>query len=128
MADWASALQRAKDEAPFLARALSRQPELADLLQAGEGEAALEWARQAGKTCDDVGVALRRERLALATALAIGDLAGVFSLERVMAELSSFADRALDAAIKEAIARRMPDADPVGMFALALGKQGAGEL
>lgn len=125
---WQSALQRARDEAPFLARALSRQPELADLLEQGAGEAALHWARQAGSGCDEVGAALRRERLALATALAIGDLAGAFSLERVMAQLSSFADRALDTAIKEAIARRVPDAEPSGMFALALGKQGAGEL
>ena len=126
--DWQSALQRARDEAPFLARALSRQPQLADLLERGEGEAALEWVQGAGGGCDEVGAALRRERLALATALAIGDLAGAFSLSRVMAELSNFADHALDTAIKEAIARRMPDAEPKGMFALALGKQGASEL
>ena len=30
--DWDSALRRARDHAPFLARALDRQPELAALL------------------------------------------------------------------------------------------------
>src|SRR5438128_2484372 len=63
-----------------------------------------------------------------ATALAIGDLAGAFPLARVMGELSDFADRALDAAIAEAIRRRVPEAQPAGFAAIALGKQGAREL
>jgi glutamate-ammonia-ligase adenylyltransferase len=73
-------------------------------------------------------VALRRERLALALALAVGDLAGALPLMRVVEELSGFADRALDAAIAAAIARRAPDAEPVGFSAIALGKHGAQEL
>ena len=85
-------------------------------------------ARMAGDGGANTGVALRRERRALALALAIGDLAGAFPLERVMAELSAFADRALDAAIAAAIRARVPDAQPAGFLALALGKQGAGEL
>jgi hypothetical protein len=55
-----------------------------------------------------------RERLALALALAIGDLAGALPLARVVGELSTFADRALDAAIAAAIRRRAPDAEPRG--------------
>ena len=58
----------------------------------------------------------------------MGDLAGVFPLTRVMGELSAFADRALDAAIAEAITQRVPDAAPAGFLALALGKHGAQEL
>ncbi|WP_374407569.1 bifunctional [glutamate--ammonia ligase]-adenylyl-L-tyrosine phosphorylase/[glutamate--ammonia-ligase] adenylyltransferase [Pelagerythrobacter sp.] len=125
--DWPEAIARARANAPFLARALDRQPELEALLAEGDGEAALAWARQAGSGAG-AEVALRRERLALAAALAVGDLAGAFPVARVMAELSVFADRALDRAIGEAIARRVEGAEPAGMIALALGKHGAGEL
>jgi len=79
-----------------------------------------------------VGTALRRERLALALALAVGDLAGALPLARVMGELSALADRALDAAIGDAIQRRTPDAGQgardSGFIVLALGKHGAQEL
>ncbi|MEP2735426.1 MAG: bifunctional [glutamine synthetase] adenylyltransferase/[glutamine synthetase]-adenylyl-L-tyrosine phosphorylase [Erythrobacter sp.] len=126
--DWQSGLERARAHAPFLARALDRQGTLAELLAAGDGEGALAWAKNAGEGAIDVDVALRREKLALATALALGDLAEAFPLTRIMAELSDFADRALDAAITAAIQKRVPDAEPAGMIALALGKQGAGEL
>ncbi|WP_095012280.1 bifunctional [glutamine synthetase] adenylyltransferase/[glutamine synthetase]-adenylyl-L-tyrosine phosphorylase [Tsuneonella mangrovi] len=127
-ADWSSALARARAHAPFLAHALERQPELAALLAAGDGEAALAFARSVGEGIADTGIALRRERLAIATTLAIGDLAGAFPLLRVTGELSALADRALDRAISAAIRMRVPDAQPAGMIALALGKHGANEL
>jgi glutamate-ammonia-ligase adenylyltransferase len=73
-------------------------------------------------------MALRRRRLATALALGIGDLAGDFPLARVVGDLSALADFSLDAAIRHAILTRVPDADPAGFVALALGKQGAGEL
>jgi glutamate-ammonia-ligase adenylyltransferase len=126
-ADWANAIARARTHAPFLALGLDRQPELEALLAAGRGEDALAHARAFGAG-DDVGTALRRERIALAVALAIGDLAGAFPLARVMCELSNFADHALDAAITAAIRQRVPDAEPTGFSALALGKHGADEL
>jgi cell wall-associated NlpC family hydrolase len=44
--------------------ALERRPDLAELLAAGQGEEALQRARASGEGIDDVGVALRRERLA----------------------------------------------------------------
>ena len=126
--DWGSALRRARAHAPFLARALERQPELAALLAAGDGAAALAWARAQGAH-PDTATALRRERLGLAAALAVGDLAGAFPLARVVAELTDFADRALDRAIRAAIAERTGEsACADGLIALALGKQGAGEL
>ena len=125
--DWGGALARARAHAPFLARALERQPLLADMLAAGDAAAAFAFAREQGAH-EDTGIALRRERLALATLLAIGDLAGAFALARVVSELSAFADRALDRAIRTAIAERTDEASVAGMIALALGKQGAGEL
>ncbi len=126
--DWQEAIERARRHSSFLANGLERQGDLTALLAAGKGEEALEWARAAGAEESDIGVALRREKLAMATALAIGDLAGAFPLRRVMQELSALADRALDAAIAEAIQRRVPDAEPAGFCALALGKHGAQEL
>ncbi len=125
--DWQSALRRARSHAPFLARALERNPQLTALLAAGDGEAALTWARAQGDN-PDTEVAVRRERLALAAALAVGDLAGAFPLTRVVGELTAFADRALDRAIRTAIAERTGHDTADGFIALALGKQGAGEL
>ncbi len=127
-ADWTGALERARTSAPFLARGLDRQPALEALLAAGDGAGALQWAKAAGEGAESVAIALRRERMALAVALAVGDLAGVFPLAQVMAELSAFADRAMEAAIADAIRARVPDAQPAGFLALALGKHGAQEL
>ncbi|WP_395329524.1 bifunctional [glutamate--ammonia ligase]-adenylyl-L-tyrosine phosphorylase/[glutamate--ammonia-ligase] adenylyltransferase [Novosphingobium sp. BL-8H] len=127
-ADWTGAIERARAHAPHLASLLDRHADLADLLAQGRGEDALTFARNAGVGIEDVGIALRREKQAMALALAIGDLAGAFPLLRVTGELSSLADRALDAAIAEGIRRRVPDAEPAGFLALALGKHGACEL
>ncbi len=126
-ADWDSALARARAHAPFLARALERQPPLASLLANGDTLAAFEWTRLQGEN-EDVGIALRRERLGLATTLAIGDLVGAFPLGRVVAKLTGFADEALDRAIRTAISERTSEDSAQGFIALALGKQGAGEL
>lgn len=125
--DWESALHRARSHAPFLDRALERMPDLAALLAAGIAEAALAWAHAQGEE-PDAEVALRRERLALSAALAVGDLAGAFPLAKVVGELTAFADRALDRAIRTAIHERTGDGAADGLIALALGKQGAGEL
>lgn len=125
--DWREAIERARAYSPFLALALERQGDLAALLERGEGEAALAAAKTAGDG-QDVPVALRRQRLAIATTLAIGDLAGAFPLQRVMAELSAFADRALDSAIGHAIRTRVPEEEPQGLISIALGKLGAQEL
>ncbi len=127
-ANWTEALDRARSCAPFLARGLDRLPALEALLVAGDGAGAIAFAKAAGTDADSVGSALRRERMALAVALAVGDLAGAFPLAQVMTELSAFADRALDAAIADAIRARVPDAEPAGFLALALGKHGAEEL
>ena len=58
----------------------------------------------------------------------MGDLADAFPLAKVTGELSEFADRALGTAMAAAMLARVPEEEPAGMVALALGKQGAGEL
>ena len=127
--DIPDAIGRARLYSPFLARALDRLPAIEDMLCTGNIEQALAIARAAGAGADEVGAALRRERLAYALALAIGDLAGALPLSRVMGELSALADRALDAAITEAVLRRAPEcAELRGFSAIALGKHGAEEL
>ena len=126
--DWQGAIERASAHSPFLSRALDRLPELRAIAEAGQGEEALAFARRAGQGHEDLRVGLRRERMALSLALALGDLAGAFPLARVCQELSLFADRALDAAIAEAIRNRAPDSSPRGFTGLALGKHGAQEL
>lgn len=127
-ADWQSALERARAHSPFLRLALDRRAELAELLATGNGAEALARAKASGEGETDIGTALRRERLSLALVLAVGDLAGEFPLALVMDELSRFADRALDAAMLAAVRHRVPEGDTRGFTALALGKQGAGEL
>jgi glutamate-ammonia-ligase adenylyltransferase len=127
-AQWQSAIARAHAHSPFLSRAMDRLPDIVALAAEGRGEEMLALAGQAGEGIDDLRVALRRERMALALALGLGDLAGAFPLAQVCRELSGFADRALDLAIAEAILSRAPDAEPTGFVGLALGKHGAQEL
>lgn len=126
--DWHGAIERARTHSPFLSRAIDRLPELVEIAAAGQGEEALAFARAQGQGVDDLRVALRRERMALALGLGLGDLAGAFPVARVCRELSDFADRALDAAIAEAIRNRAPESPPAGFVGLALGKHGAQEL
>ncbi len=125
---WQSALERARAHSPFLRRAMENRPELVALLESGRGTEALDRAKAEGEGVDDTGVALRRERLSLALVLAVGDLAGAFDLAKVITELSAFADRALDRAMHAVVANRVEGAGATGFTALALGKQGAGEL
>ena len=101
-AQFGEAIGRARSHAPFLAGALEVLPQLGETLAAGRLDEALAMARAAGEDAPDLGAALRRERLALALTLAIGDLAGAFPLAQVVETLSAFADRALDAAIADA--------------------------
>jgi glutamate-ammonia-ligase adenylyltransferase len=124
-ADFAAAIARARAHSPFLRDAMERRPEIAALLEAGELERAIS---AVGERDGLVARRLRVERSRLALALAIGDLAGALPLERVIGELSDFADRALDAAIREAIQQRTPEADLVGFAVIALGKHGSREL
>jgi len=88
---------------------------------------------------DDLGAALRaaKRRVALWTALC--DFAGIWPVEQVCATLTEFADRAVQCAFHHAISQQIAraklpglsrDAHPndTGLFVLAMGKMGAGEL
>ena len=124
----AEAVARAERHAPFLRALLTRHPDVpAELAESGLA-AVLARARDEREAfAKEPARALRRERQIVALAVALADLAGA-PLEVVTAALTRFADRALDCAITTAIARRVPGAEPVGLVALALGKQGSGEL
>lgn len=121
-------LVRARANAPYLKMLLEVQPELADLLDAENLDAALEYCAQAGARAENVRQKLRQEKRALALTLAIGDLAGHLSLTDVITRLSDFADRALDEALADIYASRYPDAPLEGFAIIGLGKHGSREL
>jgi len=123
-----AALERALAHAPYLRRLSSREPEIQAALAAGDLSAALDLCGDSAAIPGSVASQLRRKKRRLALALAVGDLAGVLTLEEVTSSLSRFADHALDRAIEAAIRERTPDAEPRGFVALALGKHGSGEL
>ena len=80
---------------------------------------------------------LRQAKRRVALLTAIADLGGVWPLEQVTQALTDFADAAVQVALEalvaaEAARGRLPatdnPADASGMFVLAMGKMGAGEL
>ncbi len=120
------AIARAERWSPFLAAAMLRHRDLVGHARDGGIDAALRHA-EVGLP-DAFAPRWRQARTRLTLALALGDLAGSLPLETIVARLSDFADRALSAAITEAIARHVPGAPSLGFAALALGKHGSGEL
>ena len=122
-----AAMARADADSPFLRQLMRRRPEVVGGLQSDGLAATLAAAARTGADDPDTARALRRERQVVALAVALADLAGV-PFEIVTRALSDFADHALDRAIRTAIAERMPGAEPRGLVALALGKQGSREL
>ncbi|WP_375397665.1 bifunctional [glutamine synthetase] adenylyltransferase/[glutamine synthetase]-adenylyl-L-tyrosine phosphorylase [uncultured Sphingomonas sp.] len=121
--DFASAIIRARDHSSFLRTALDRLPDVAEVLAGGIVPETIML-----DPALPVGTALRRARLHEAAVVAIADLAGAMDLRAVTARLSGFADCALDIAIHAALRERTPDEEPRGFAAIALGKQGSGEL
>jgi glutamate-ammonia-ligase adenylyltransferase len=119
------AVALAADCSPFLRGLVRRRPDIVEHL-ARDGLAAT-LAQAAASAADlDVAQALRRERQAVALAVALADLMGA-PFETVTRALSDFADRALDRAIAAAIAER-GEGEAAGFAAIALGKQGSREL
>ena len=120
------ALRRAADHSPFLREAISSLPTIRDtFLEQGAAAAATE---AVGLVGDDLDARLRRQRHALALAVALGDLSGEFALEEVTDLLSGFADRALDEALAAAMTERVPEVAPEGFTVIAMGKLGSREL
>lgn len=119
------AMSRAERHAPYLRHLMHRQPATRDRLASGDLSGACAISLDPNMPTHQ---ALRRAKGALALAVAVGDLAGLLSLEEVTAALSAFADLALDAAIAAAMHDIVPGAPIQGFAALALGKHGSGEL
>lgn len=122
----ADALDRAARHSPFLANLIVREAALVADIE----RAARDPLGAAGVADPDMPLPrrLRVERRRLALAAAIGDLSGLLDFRSVTRALSDFADHALDAAIGQAIRERVPGAEPRGLAAIALGKQGSHEL
>jgi glutamate-ammonia-ligase adenylyltransferase len=120
------AIGRAEKHSPFLRDALQARPDIVQIFIEKGATKAAELAISAGS--ETLDVALRRQRRALALAVALGDLSGELSLEQVTALLSDFADRAIDGAVAAAIRERVPDAPPQGFAVIAMGKLGSREL
>jgi glutamate-ammonia-ligase adenylyltransferase len=120
-------VERAEAFSPFLRGLIARRRDIVDSVASVGLVATLAEAEAASRADPDTPRALRRERQAVALAVALADLAGA-PFEVVTRALSDFADRALDRAIATAIGERMPEAPAIGMVALALGKQGSHEL
>ncbi|MFL4471387.1 glutamine-synthetase adenylyltransferase [Tateyamaria armeniaca] len=81
---------------------------------------------------DAIKPALRRAKRRVALLAGLADLGGAWTLEQVTGALSDLADMACETALRAAIAHqvqrgKLPDTDP-GLFVLAMGKMGAGEL
>lgn len=85
-------------------------------------------AALAGDDAPETMARLRRERAVVSLVFALDDLAGQASFERTTTRLTRFADDALDRAICAAMMERTGAAEPTGFAAIALGKQGSGEL
>src|SRR5437763_3942153 len=122
----ADALTRASRHSRFLREALQARGDIGEtFLSEGAAAAAALALASAGEGLE---AALRRQRHGLALAVALGDLAGELSLERVTRLLSDFADRAINEAVGAAIAERVPEAEPQGFAVIAMGKLGSHEL
>lgn len=123
-----AAIARADAHSPYLKQQLILRPRVAAALCKGSVSEAIEAARIDGAEAGDPMTALRRERNGLALALAIGDLAGLLTLEDVVQALSDLADRSLERAVAAAIEARTPGAGTRGFAVIALGKHGSREL
>jgi len=88
---------------------------------------------------EDPGPGLRRAKRRAALLIALADLGGAWDLDAVTGALTALADRATQAALAHAVGaeiargklpgcRAEDAAEGAGLFALAMGKMGAGEL
>jgi len=120
------AIDRANAHAPFLREAMCARPDIVETFLAKGPEMAAQQALQAGG--ESASAELRLRRRALSLAVALGDLAGEFTLEQVTELLSDFADSAIERAIAASVAELIPGAEATGLAVIALGKLGSREL
>jgi glutamate-ammonia-ligase adenylyltransferase len=105
-----------------------RHPQVAADLAAADTSKAFSRIEPAVPGSPEFAVHLRRERSELSLIVAIADLADAASFQDTVTSLTRFADSALDRAIATAMQERTGAATPTGFAAIALGKQGGGEL
>jgi glutamate-ammonia-ligase adenylyltransferase len=120
------AVQRARSHSPFLRSAIEARPDIVECFERAGPDAAIALALAA--EAETIDGRLRRQRHGLALAIALGDLAGELSFERVTTHLSDFADGAIDEAVQSAILDRVPNAERQGFAVIAMGKLGSREL
>ena len=131
---------------PYLAGVAARDPARLERLvfepaTVSLGSLLARTAGVAGLAPDEAAPALRRLKAELHLLTALCDLGGAWDLEAVTGALTTFADAAVQAALQVAVAAERAagrlsvaaDADDgrgslPGLFCLALGKHGAGEL
>ena len=119
-------MRRAREFSPFLRDAASALPQIAESFSKNGSAEAVSAALDA--EADGVEEELRRKRLGLALAVALGDLSGELSFEQATRALSDFADLAIERALSAAFSERVPEAELRGIAVIALGKLGSREL
>ena len=119
-------VERARRFSPFLREALEARPELGECFVDRGSRAVISAAL--AEADGALEVELRRARLGLALAIALGDLSGELELEEVTRHLSDFADQAIGRALAAAVGERVAEAQPTGIAVIALGKLGSREL
>lgn len=141
---WDSALAAARSAAPYLDRLAERDADAAARI-AQEGprgvvDDALRAARDADGDFESVMAQLRVAKRHAHLAIAVGDLAGKWTLDEVTGALSDLADAALHAALRAAaravtergemapVAPDDPRGPAPGLILIAMGKHGAREL
>ncbi|MEM8987675.1 MAG: bifunctional [glutamine synthetase] adenylyltransferase/[glutamine synthetase]-adenylyl-L-tyrosine phosphorylase [Pseudomonadota bacterium] len=120
---------------PYLARLSTLDPERLTRLLTVSPDASfthilksVEDAAHAAETRDALKHSLRRAKQEAAVLIALCDIGGVWDLSRVTQSLSDFADAAMEAALGW-LWRDSGEAGQVkGVFVVAMGKLGAGEL
>jgi glutamate-ammonia-ligase adenylyltransferase len=131
---------------PFLGACAERDPAFVALLLTQGPDSAIEWvhrelaASRAGSLSgDEVARSLRINRSRAALAIAVADIAEMWSVERVVEALSRFADEAIGAAVDDQLrmlaesgvielaSRETPSRDS-GLVVLGMGKLGGYEL
>ncbi|MBI1360907.1 MAG: bifunctional [glutamine synthetase] adenylyltransferase/[glutamine synthetase]-adenylyl-L-tyrosine phosphorylase [Alphaproteobacteria bacterium] len=142
--DPAGAIRTAGPYAPYLSQLAQRFPDVVSRLQSDGPEAshvhALETIRAAGDLTgayDEAMRVMRNAKAASHLAVAAADLSRVWMLDDVVGALSTLADTAVESALRLAIRSAWAtgrfgvkaDRDDLpGLFVLAMGKMGAGEL
>jgi len=143
-ASWAEALAAARAAAPYLDRLAERDAEIAARIAhdgpQGVVDDAVAAARNAEGDIDAVMAQLRVAKRHAHLAIAVGDLAGKWTLDEVTGALSDLADASLAAALRIAahtvtergdmgpVAPDDPRGPAPGLILIAMGKHGAREL